>query len=59
MSSTMLLVNIDEEVVIRRDEYNELLKDSKWLAALENAGVDNWSGIELAIELFNEEEVLS
>jgi hypothetical protein len=30
--------------------YETLLHDSKILQALENAGVDNWEGYELAME---------
>ena len=55
-NSTLVLVNHDEEVVIRIDEHLSLLEDRRWLAALENAGVDNWSGIDFAHELLNEEE---
>lgn len=44
----------EETVTIPREEYESLLEDSKWLSALENAGVDNWSGIEFAHELLEE-----
>jgi hypothetical protein len=37
-------------------ERESLLEDCKWLAALENAGVDNWEGIDYARELLNEDE---
>lgn len=48
----------DEEMVtIPKSEYKRLLKDSDWLACLEAAGVDNWSGIEEAIRIKNEESV--
>ena len=43
-----------DEVTISKKEHEELLKDSYWLQCLEEAGVDNWEGIEFAIELFNE-----
>jgi len=45
-----------DEVTISRSEYDSLLEDSRWLQALENAGVDNWPGIDFARELFNEED---
>ena len=35
-------------------EYEKLLKDSDWLAALEAAGVDNWEGFEHAQEIYAE-----
>jgi hypothetical protein len=31
-------------------------KDSVWLSYLENAGVDNWSGIDYAQELYEADE---
>lgn len=45
----------DETITITKKEYNSLLEDSKWLQALEGAGVDNWQGYDYAKELFNEE----
>lgn len=42
-------------VVIAEDEYIRLRESDAWLAALEAAGVDNWSGISYARELYNEE----
>ena len=47
---------MSEEITISRAEYESLLEDSRWLQALENAGVDNWPGIDFARELFNEED---
>ena len=46
----------EDTVTISRKEYESLLEDSQWLACLESAGVDNWSGIDFAIELQNEEK---
>lgn len=43
-------------VTIPLSEYLSLQEDSEWLAALENAGVDNWPGIDFARELLNEEK---
>lgn len=48
--------NNTETVTITKKEYESLLKDSKWLYALEAAGVDNWEGHDFAREIFNEEE---
>ena len=42
-------------VTITREEYEQLVSCAKWLACLENAGVDNWSGYDYARELFHEE----
>ena len=47
---------MNETITIDKKEYESLLEDSKWLRALENAGVDNWEGIDFARELLNEEE---
>lgn len=44
-----------EMVQIPLSEYLSLKDDSAWLAALENAGVDNWSGIDFARQLYNED----
>ena len=41
-------VGDDTKVVIDRKEYESLLEDSVWLAALESAGVDNWEGYDEA-----------
>lgn len=43
-------------VTITEREYESLLEDSKWLRALENAGVDNWDGVDFARELLEEDE---
>lgn len=48
-------MNTEETITITKKEYNSLLEDSKWLQALEGAGVDNWQGYDYARELFNEE----
>ena len=45
-----------DTVTIPKEEYEELLESQKWLDALENAGVDNWSGIDYAKDLFNDED---
>jgi hypothetical protein len=46
----------EETVTISKKEYESLLEDRKWRIALENAGVDNWEGIDYARELLNEDE---
>ncbi len=43
-------------VVIPKEEYEGLLDSQKWLTALENAGVDNWDGIDFARELYDEDD---
>lgn len=43
-------------VTITLKEYESLKENSKWLNALENAGVDNWPGIDFARELYDGEE---
>lgn len=44
----------DKIVEITQEEYDQLIADSKWLACLEDAGVDNWSGYDFAVELFQD-----
>jgi hypothetical protein len=39
------------DVTITREEYDDLLQRSKALQALDDAGVDNWEGFELAMEV--------
>jgi hypothetical protein len=48
----------EEWVYIRKAEYDELLEDSRFLNALIEAGVDNWSGYEDAQEIYNSESEL-
>jgi len=47
----------EEIVVITKKEYERLKQDSLWLAALEDSGVDNWSGISFAHEFLEEEKL--
>lgn len=45
---------VDEEnetVTITKEEYEDFLDDQKFLRALADAGVDNWTGYDLAVEL--------
>lgn len=44
-----------ETITILKEEYESLLKDVRFLRALEGAGVDNWSGYDYACELFHED----
>lgn len=37
-----------DEVIILRSEYEELQRNTHFLACLEGAGVDNWDGYEYA-----------
>lgn len=47
--------NTNETVTISKKVYQELIEDSVFLSCLRSAGVDNWEGYDLAIELKNEE----
>jgi hypothetical protein len=43
-------------VSISKEEYEELLEDSRVLTALRNAGVDSWDGYDFAMEDMEEDE---
>ncbi len=45
-----------EMVTITKKEYDELLKDSTFLAYLEGCGVDNWDGYDNAVQMMLEED---
>ena len=45
----------NETVTISKEEYDSLLEDQHMLQCLQGAGVDNWDGYDLAIEMMNEE----
>lgn len=47
------MTNEPKMVTITEDEYNSLLEDSRWLACLDAAGVDNWQGIDEAFKISN------
>lgn len=52
---TIEYVEFPEEMIsITKKKYDQLIKDSEWLACLEQAGVDNWEGIEVAYEIQGE-----
>lgn len=42
------MITIDEE------EYDRMIEELDFLDALRAAGVDNWEGLEIAIEIFKE-----
>ena len=44
-----------ETVTITQQEHDSLLKDRRWLYALEDAGVDNWEGINEAFKILQEQ----
>ncbi len=46
----------EETITITLAEYQKLLKDQEWLGCLNEAGVDNWQGIEVAYEIQEEIE---
>lgn len=45
-----------ETIEIPKSEYEQLVKDSAKLNALEGAGVDNWDGYSIAMEQLSEEQ---
>lgn len=45
-----------EMITITKSEYEDLKEESEWLACLEEAGVDNWEGIDYAHEIRDNNE---
>lgn len=43
---------IEETITIPLDEYEELKAEQKFLACLNDAGVDNWDGYDFAQEMY-------
>lgn len=43
-----------ETVTITKARLNRLERAENWLECLDEAGVDNWSGIEIAVDIYNE-----
>ncbi|WP_422048078.1 hypothetical protein [Shimia sp.] len=41
-------------VLVSADEYESMQEDVRWLAALDAAGVDNWSGCDFAADILRE-----
>jgi PHD/YefM family antitoxin component YafN of YafNO toxin-antitoxin module len=48
--------DMGDVIILSKEEYNDLMEKIYWLECLEAAGVDNWSGMEEAIRIRNEEE---
>ena len=51
-------MNDSEQILIDKSEYQHLIENTKLLACLQAAGVDNWSGYEEAqtmMETLNDE----
>lgn len=46
----------EETITISKEEYDSLVEDQQMLQCLQAAGVDNWAGYDLAIEMMDEEE---
>jgi len=44
----------DDEVTISKAEYDRLLESETWLGCLNAAGVDNWQGIDVAVDMLEE-----
>ena len=42
-----------EMVTIPKREYDDLLRKEIWLQCLEDAGVDNWQGIDVAYDMMH------
>lgn len=47
---------MEEMITILKSEYDNLKDSQRWLSALENAGVDNWSCYDYARDLYRDEE---
>lgn len=46
-----------EFITITMDEYNELVERSDFLACLEACGVENWSGYDDSVDMFEVDEL--
>ena len=44
----------EQEIIRRVNAYEEMMDRLLWLDCLEQAGVDNWQGIGLAADFYNE-----
>jgi hypothetical protein len=44
----------EETVTITKEEYEQLIEDSEFLACLEMMGVDNWCGYSEAVESYKD-----
>lgn len=45
---------VEEMITIPKSQYAALLERDDWLTCLENAGVDNWDGWEIAAEEYRD-----
>jgi hypothetical protein len=45
---------VNGTITITLEEYTKLINDQTWLRALEAAGLDNWQGIDNAIDIMQE-----
>lgn len=45
---------MEEKIEISKALYDELLETQRWVGCLNAAGVDNWGGIEMAQEMYDE-----
>lgn len=43
-------------ITVNVSRYIELLEEARFLQALKNAGVDNWSGYDYALDLYEESD---
>lgn len=42
-------------IVVKQETFDQLVDDSNFLSSLEGAGVDNWEGYDMAVEMYQEE----
>lgn len=52
-NTSLIEINNEDTITITKKEYDALIKDIAWLRCLEEAGVDNWGGIEYAQEAWH------
>ena len=50
MSTT---TEVETTITLTLSEYRYLVNDSNFLSALQDAGVDNWEGYEIALQIMN------
>lgn len=48
----------EKTIAIPEKEYEQLLKDSEFLQALREAGVDNWEGYSQAMQIIDDYEFI-
>jgi hypothetical protein len=51
-----MIIHEDKSRTLTKEEWDDIKEQLDWLDALENAGVDNWEGIDFARELLGEVE---